>query len=362
MWLLSTAIVACKSEQLADEIPVIKVNPTELNKRDILDLTDTILVNHLIVPDSLVLGRIRQLKQYGEDLFLVNKGNRTTILIFNGLIFKNQFDRFGKGPGEYQSINSFLVDVRRREIVINDPRQSAILIYDLDNHDLKEKRMVNAVFTNMEAIDHGQFLLAADVEGQGNLNFLQVVDRNMDSSSIHLATDYPLVRQSYLPNHFTQSGSEIHFSEPFTEMVYKISSKKITPHVHIDFGDHKFPEEYWRSEDFAFIEEKLFGTPHAFTSNLYSETKNNIRFFYMWGMMEPRLVVYDLESKVVQNIQVSKETLEDGMLPYPATFASGFYSQIFYSSELELDENSFWRQRIAATENETLVWVRYKLK
>src|SRR5690606_23053907 len=137
--------ISCES--MTEEPAGIKILLFEEGSKtvDFSELSDHLEIIPLNLPDSIVLGRIRDIRYYGDQMFFHDKHHAKALYVFNkdgNLV--DLLHRHGSGPGEYLGLNNYIIqdDV----LTVYDRTSSQVVKYQLPNFHYLETVKVDSYF------------------------------------------------------------------------------------------------------------------------------------------------------------------------------------------------------------------------
>ena len=252
--------------------------------------------------------------------------------------------KIGGGAGEYMALHAFLIGTLTQELLIYDRQQLKVCYYGLKSGKFKRETKLKRWFSNIELVDKNHFLVSMDY---GEKKYIQVVDKNFDTPTASLNTEYPLITDAVFPSSFSYVDTTLYCVEPFKQTPYQIRHDAITPLIHFDFGTDAFPQDYWKNANTEEVEKQLSRKPYAFMANLLTQKNNLFTFFYYYTPTDFRLVKYNEKSGVIKQFKNISEEFLEGTIPLPTAVYQNTYLKVVYSDALEQDSNlPEWKQLV----------------
>lgn len=216
-------------------------DPTSFITIDITKVQDNhLIVNEIIksiqfIPlefkDECPISSILKLDFYNDTIFIFS---RDGLYLFNTEgKFICQFGRKGQGPGEYILPFDFSIDKQNKQVIIYDPNQIRIQIYDLYGNFLKSVRIGRS--WNVEPLGNNLFL-SYPMNIMGDQPYKLIVF-NENGDTIKTFNDKFTFKLSGTPFLIPQNGAvykfqdNFHFKQFLSDTIYVFDSKnlKITP-------------------------------------------------------------------------------------------------------------------------------------
>ena len=122
----------------------------------------------LDIPDSIIVGRVNQIEFTNQGIFLLDYSDGFSILHFdkNGKL-KTRLSKTGNGPGEYGSIEFFLL--RETSLVVYDRSSLKLIEYTLpEMKNFSELKVEDYYVGGISQVSNGGVFLVSDSDLQKN--------------------------------------------------------------------------------------------------------------------------------------------------------------------------------------------------
>jgi len=136
--LVCLGVISCKKNKKENRnLEVVKIpSYTTIKNREALNFSsvvDTSFVVCLETTKESLLGSIDKLMVYNEHIYILNKRQSKGVFQFDMEgNFIRKFGEEGKGPGEYKSPNSFVINKKEKQLIISDQSGRYLLVYNLN--------------------------------------------------------------------------------------------------------------------------------------------------------------------------------------------------------------------------------------
>lgn len=190
----------------------------------IFNCIDSVKLVRLETTPVSIIGSIGKIAVVNDTLFVCDYTKSNSIFAFNmNGEFLYKINSIGKGPGEYQSLNS--AHINNKEIIISDWLSGKVIRYDLKGGLIDEQRFLPSsldAITNAE----GKYLLAFNSYTETKPFRLEFFD-----GQVKKETAFPFAnsRSFTLSSAFQRVGKDILFHYPWCDTVYKVNGTGIKP-------------------------------------------------------------------------------------------------------------------------------------
>ena len=263
----------------------------ELNKRQpmkISNITSGMKVVKLETSENVLLSNIKEIKIFGDFIYILDvvfKG--IYVFDFEGNLIR-KFQKEGKGPGEYLSINDFFIDATLRQLEVFDKFNMNINIYDLKNFKFKESISLPFDFAfkfhKKNEVYYFQTNNARNKIGENETNS-EVLLYNPHKKQVEPLFNNILPKDENqaweFHNIFTvNQKNDVFVSLAWHEQLYKIENHKIKPLISIETTDlEKYPKSILTGnfeKRMGFLNSKDVRNKIHFFKTLVHEGKNRI--------------------------------------------------------------------------------------
>lgn len=168
-------VLACCScdKKSSGELQVYKLNFNQLSDKGFDEFYRLKEVIRLETNDSSVMPNVMKVVA-AKDRIFISTWSRSHVLVFDRQgKYITKIDKQGRGAGEYQRVQDFMVAEQPEEIIIYAP-EGRLIFYDWNGHFLREEKRDRGI-SNMERLPDGGWLT--------NHAFLQL-SRFQDSSFV----------------------------------------------------------------------------------------------------------------------------------------------------------------------------------
>ena len=217
-----------------ESFPVLKASLEDTNT-SLYDLFEKIEIIPLETTDSSLLKSIQKVK-YFDGKYYVLDGEMSRILFFDDRgNYTNKIDAKGNGPGEYQFINDFSIDVTNRQIEILATLD--ILRYDFNGSYINKFTLPPSTkfHRSMEHLDEQNYVLyCSGLPGESILK-ISPKDESKEVKNLYYEDFYlNSLRLSYAFSRDEQGN--VYFSLPFRNEVFRITPDSLEIAYVWDFG------------------------------------------------------------------------------------------------------------------------------
>lgn len=322
-FLLIVLIVGCTSE-VNNNIKYIDPLLVNENLDDWLQIERSFLLE---IPDSIVVGAIKQIEFGESSIYLLEDGVTSSILVFNREgQFKRQLLKLGSGPGEYVQIDLFIFD--ENNITIYDRSQMKLISYSLGD------------FSVFQAYDMEDYLVGAlSVSNPSRVFFVSDTDietgiqkgygfSEQNFTNFKYKPQFSGFIEGFLPQSISHFGDKYFLVQPFSDRVYQIGKDSLSLVDEIDFGSKRIPEKvstFDRAEDlyetlssdsYYFAPTNLLVRDSVISFNFFNETIDDLNFGLIQNGQAYRFSIdSDLKELFLKPIAVREDLFHTILLP-----------------------------------------------
>ena len=138
--ILSVLCLSCKHSNVIQKESNIQINIQNISPIKLSELVNNFKLVKLQTTEQSLFEDIRNIDIYDNKIYL---SDGYTIKIFNlsDGVFIDKLDKRGKGPDEYITISSFIIDPKNSTLIVSDLIGQAIIYYSLNGHFIKKCRI-----------------------------------------------------------------------------------------------------------------------------------------------------------------------------------------------------------------------------
>ena len=361
--LVSLASFSC--EPNIKEPAGVKILPFEERSKavDFSALSDHLEIIPLNLPDSIVLGRIHDIRYYGDHLFLHDKYYAKALYVFDEEgNFVDMLHRHGSGPGEYVGLDNYII--RDDVLTVYDRTSLQGVKYQLPGFVYLETVKVDSYFMGdvLSRSDRDYAIGISDDYGQDGF-YKGIVFLNENYKSLH-HIEKPLgIVEASEKGSLSDLGNEMLYAEPFSELIYRIDSMSLVPLYHVDFGRYRLPEKARQVEEAEDFYDIISTQDYAFAIHQVNIKDSVVSFNFYWRDIDDiRLGIYDLKQDkgaVINDVG----PLQDYLTP-PLSISNGYNLSILYPDEYDsevLAHMNLTRDEVATIDQSKPLLVRYSI-
>ncbi|WP_139217502.1 6-bladed beta-propeller [Algoriphagus ornithinivorans] len=323
-FLLIVFIVSCTPESNFKSIKYLDPHFVNESFDDWIQLEQSFFLE---IPDSIVVGVIKQIEFTDSLIYLLEDGITSSILVFDREgDFKRQLLKLGSGPGEYVQIDLFVFD--KNHISIYDRTQMKLIKYSLKD------------FSVFQAFDIEDYLVGAlSVPNTSSLFFVSDTDvetgiqkgygfSKEDFTNLKFKPQFSGFIEGFLPQSISHFGENYFLVQPFSDKVYQIGKDSIYLVDRIDFGSKRIPEkvstfdraedlyEILSSDSYFFAPTNLLVRDSIISFNFFNETIDNLNFGLIQNGKAYRFSIdSNLKEFFLKPITVREDLLHTVLLP-----------------------------------------------
>ena len=282
---------SCKGNAKSDDNYEAAPEKIELGKRQpmkISDITSGMKVVKLETSEDVLLSNIHDIKIFDGSIYVLDVISKAIYVFdFEGNLIK-KLQKEGRGPGEYLSINDFLIDTTHGQLEIFDKLNMNINIYDLDNFNFKESISLPFTFAfTFHKKDEVYYFQTNNARNSIRENETNSEVLLYDPSKKQLEPLFDTIlpkdeNQAWeFYNIFTANQqNEVFVSLAWHERLYKVENHKIKPIISVKATDlEKYPKNVFEGnyeKRMSFLKSKSVKNKVHFFKTLLYEGKNRI--------------------------------------------------------------------------------------
>lgn len=322
-FILATLILGCAKKKDYPKSNIVRIPQfSELEELNFSTLVDSSFTVALETKKECIIGGIDKIVIHNDHIFILDKRRSKGVFEFNKKgKFIRQYGKIGKGPGEYSSIKTFVINKNKNELVIYNWVKRALLTYNLNGEYINSKT-INFRFNNL-AMYKDDYVM--DIHNIQNKKLKNISDEFF-FSLIKMSSDEGKIKSKYLKqtqimSNYLSSGNiainekELYYNKPYTGIIYKIQDNDVVPYIELEFEDKSIPERMFKNySNLKRFKEELNKKDYAYMFNIanYSFTKE-VLFFSAFKGTENKNFLYSLKTKtlypIVKNIDYASERL-----------------------------------------------------
>jgi hypothetical protein len=323
-FLLIILIVGCTPESNIKSIRYLDPFFVDENLDDWLQIERSFFLE---IPDSIVVGAIKQIEFADSSIYLLEDGVTSSILVFDREgQFKRQLLKLGSGPGEYVQIDLFIFD--ENNITIYDRSRMKLISYSIDD------------FSDFQAYDLEDYLVGAlSVPNTSSIFFVSDTDLETgiqkgygfseeNFTNFKFKPQFSGFIEGFLPQSISHFGDKYFLVQPFSDRVYQIGKDSLSLVDEIDFGRKRIPEnvstfdraedlyETLSSDSYYFAPTNLLVRDSVIGFNFFNETIDNLNFGLIQNGQAYRFSIdSDLKELFLKPIAVREGLFHTVLLP-----------------------------------------------
>ena len=303
---------------------------------DFSELSDHLEIIPLNLSDSIVLGRIHDIRYHGDQFFLYDKYYAKALYVFDkegNLV--DMLHRHGSGPGEYVGLDNYIIqdDV----LTVYDRTSLQGVKYQLPDFDYLETVKVDSYFMGDMLSEPGRDYAIGFSDDYTQDGFYRgIVFLNDNYESLHHIEKPSAIIEASEKGNLSDLGNEMLYAEPFSELIYRIDSMSLVPLYQVDFGRYRLPHKAQQIEEAEDFYDIIITQDYAFAIHQVNIKDSVISFSFYWrDIDEIRLGVYDLKQDkgaIINDVGL----LQDYLTP-PLSVSNGYNLSILYPDEYDSD-------------------------
>ncbi|MBN1768938.1 MAG: 6-bladed beta-propeller [Prolixibacteraceae bacterium] len=330
---------------------VIVINPD--NSRDYY--LEDIASFYTVVPiqAEVPIDAIQYAQCYGDEVFLISrKGHKIYYLNKGELI--TVFDKKGKGPGEYITMDTFGYSPEKHEIAIFSFSNKVLYLYDVPSMKFKKHIPLDmSVYTmkyDSEGLLYAFVLSHSSKESEGSIKTI-----NTDDGRISHVMNSDFVSISFTGDCSFYNNKLVYACPGFINRLLLIGSSKIDTIVNISYGKRNLPSKYYecKSGDLTYASFPLYfednnccGFPN---SAIISD--NGYTLWYVSKMHEQMRIPSDLQMlhKSKDDSLIHAKSIKVKGLDLkiqPIGFSNDYYMTLIDGVEDDISDNGVLRSEL----------------
>ena len=253
-------------------------------------------VTHLLItPDHFVIGDTRQAKA----VFVFDRAGNVQAVI----------SRLGRGPQEYQDLNTIFLSPDRQAIGIVDNSTKKLLYFDMAGNFIKKQDLPFSC-NGIEYLDDKTLMLASDgwadrssalesYPGKNDLLFFTDTTLHIQNSAI--VNPFNVEIFNHVPFHNKKFDDRIYVGKAFCDTIYQVTANEIFPRYWLDMTAVNGVANFGKDMSNEKVEQ-IDGP--RFVGNLYVESDD----YALFNIYNMGFVLYDKRMKKVYNMKFSSST------------------------------------------------------
>lgn len=361
--LVSLASFSC--EPNIKEPAGVKILPFEERSKavDFSALSDHLEIIPLNLPDSIVLGRIHDIRYYGDHLFLHDKYYAKALYVFDEEgNFVDMLHRHGSGPGEYVGLDNYII--RDDVLTVYDRTSSQVVKYQLPNFHYLETVKVDSYFMGDMLSKPGLDYAIGFSDSYAQNGFYRgIVFLDENYGTLHHIEKPSGIIEASEQGNLSDLRNETLYAEPLSELIYTIDSMSSVPLYQVDFGRYHLPEkarQFEEAEDFYDI---ISTQDYAFAIHQVNIKDSVVSFNFYWrDINEIRLGIYDLKQDkgaIINDVGPLQNYLTPAL-----SISDGYNLAILYPDEYDsevLAHMNLTRDEVSTIDQSKPLLVRYTI-
>ena len=195
-------------------------------------LLDSFYIVQLESKPKSFVGNVKKI-DFIDNLAIVQSGNN--LLAFNKKTgkFKCKYSNWGNAPSEYQNITSFFIDKKEKKICIIDEVKSRMIVFDTNGKFCHYQQFPETFFhlvQNISKIDGSRHFISKYILEDKNIIYSILDFKNVKEVPIY---KLPLRTKGTCEfigkNPYTFKDGAINCVLPFSEFVYTLNNRNLTP-------------------------------------------------------------------------------------------------------------------------------------
>lgn len=281
---------SCASPPESALVEKIDFTSPELVEEGISDWIRVESAIPLALSDSILIGRVLQIDFSSEEIFLLESGVQTSVLVFDRKgEFRNQLLNPGEGPGEFSAVE-FIV-LRENSILLYDRGQQKMIDYDQENFSKYDEFKVQDYYMGGLGLEEDRLFLVSDSESESDPQLYKGYGFfDSDLSNPSYKPQFSGNVEAFLPQSISHFGGKSYLAQPFSDQVFEIGQDSLMRSFQLDFGDKKIPseaseiliaEEFWailENGSYYFAAHNLVIRESFTAFNFFNETIDNLNF------------------------------------------------------------------------------------
>lgn len=305
--ILSVLCLSCKHSNVIQKESNIQINIQNISPIKLSELVNNFKLVKLQTTEQSLFEDIRNIDIYDNKIYL---SDGYTIKIFNlsDGVFIDKLDKRGKGPDEYITISSFIIDPKNSTLIVSDLIGQAIIYYSLNGHFIKKCR-IGFWANDIHKTDTNNLLLYCGNRKDDLQNTKLALISNCKKSDSYLPISDNRKYLNVISNsHFYSYNDTTLFYEPFNDTIYSFFNNRLKIRYTIDYSGKNIEDKIY-SKNYNDVSEfitELKKHNYAYGVSSFLETDTNI--FLSFSYKKRHYALYD---KINKNSIVFNEIIDD---------------------------------------------------
>lgn len=270
-------------DEISSEKIVINIDKGPFIK--LSDICDSFEYIPLQTLEENLIGNIDKIIYSNHRFYIMDEEQSKCIMVFDRLgTFMFKIAALGKGPGEYISLDDFLIN--EEEQVIEILANSKIIKYDLDGRFISELR-INLFVEKFERLNNGDYLFATSTPTSRTRYSLYLTNSqgNVLWKGFEWLNPNPNI-DLLERKQFSKTSDYISVSFGYIDTVYHVYNDHLIRKVPIDFGGHNMPPDmFTRAPNYHSLLAQLKESIYVQHMDLITETKYFSYIFFLFEGM-----------------------------------------------------------------------------
>ena len=331
-----------------------------------------------LLSDTLLMGNITNIKNYGEYIFIFDEGLQQIHAYTKEFDYISTLNKIGRGHGEYLEFFTFAYDKNTNNITIFERYSGSFMNYQMPDFEFVGAEQADEYYMAMEYLPDGELFAVKESSRENPLyGALQILNKAKDSVLHSYEIDDLSVEFSQ-DKHITikPDGSILYICPGYQNTILKVTKTGIDTLGSIDFKNDNFPQKFWEmtlnnNKDLLidYVEEyNPFLAPHygvlcndtlkfscqIFTSLYPEEGATNVpSMLFVRNDKGEDILISALELKNINNVKLTA-----------IGTVNGYYISVLYPEEIEANptDSKISKQvmDIAKTNPNTPILILYK--
>ncbi|WP_162633102.1 6-bladed beta-propeller [Echinicola strongylocentroti] len=288
--------ISCNSANVKEGLKKIDFSKAPLKDVDFREIPKESKFVPLRLPDSVYLGKIETIRFTDKYMVLHDRELAKALYVFDHEgNYIGRLKRHGEAEGEYLSLYAFAVS--GGNVYVYDRRLGNIVKYTFPEFDLVSSQSMNIYLTEMVGTGKGFMGISDDFEEEGYYYGQLFYDEDFQLIS-NIKKRPGIIEATESTGFSTDDTGELYYSEPLSEMVYKMDGKILKEQYLIDFGSHGIPTEVAEFSDAEDFYELLSEGHYFFAAHNFNRTGSIVSVNFYNQDIEPQLQgLYDFKTE-----------------------------------------------------------------
>lgn len=243
-------LVGCNGVSKDD---VLKINPRDVKDEILLSgFVESVEAVRFLTPEDKPIGRTRHIYIRNKHIYVADLLRHSLFLFNRQGEFIAEFNRQGRGPGEYLRIGPVFIDENEEtfEIMTHTSEGFGFLRFSLADFEYLDFTPSPLIFADTGVKLEETYYLA-------NQHTFNIIDDKPNNASLVVLQkgevlesffNYEMDNDGRYMSFHTESfvlndRNELFFSQMFDHNIYKIEENKPTPYIKLDFGNRSISNE-----------------------------------------------------------------------------------------------------------------------